>query len=178
MINPFDPNINFEPHLNDILFDTIRLCQIIQASGIKPSHIVGVSRGGLIPSVFMSHNLKLPLIPVCFSGSEGAGDDKTYTEIEVLPEFDKKDVILIVDDICDTGDTLSKMVKYYKRQKIEVYTAVLYFKDNWPTKDANEPTHGYIPTFYMNRIGPLSQWVVFPWQNPSNLILNQIQQQV
>lgn len=178
MLNPLDPNINFDPLLNDVLFDSVRLCQIIRSSGINPTHILGVSRGGLVPSVFMSHNLGIPLIPVCFSGADGAGDNKTFTEIEVLPEFDKKDVILIVDDICDTGDTLTKMVKYYKRQKIEVYAAVLYYKDNWLSKDANDPSHGFIPTFYMNRIGPLSQWVTFPWENPSTLILNQIQQQV
>lgn len=178
MLNPFDPNINFEPSLNDVLFDTIRMCQIIQTSGINITHILGVARGGLIPAVIMSHNLKKPMIPVCYSGSDGAGDDKQFTEIEVLPDFEKTDKILIVDDICDSGDTLTKMVKYYKRQKIEVYTAVLYYKDNWPQKDANESSHGYIPTFYMNRIGPLAQWVVFPWENPSNLILNQIQMQV
>lgn len=169
MLHQFN-TIETSPTINDVCYDTLQLGKII-ASSYQPDIIIGVSRGGLIPAVFLSHFLKIPMIPVSFSGSQGQGDKK-FTEIEVLPEIDKNLKILIVDDICDSGDTITKMIKYYNRQKNIVESAVLYYKDLWPHLAITDKKHGYIPSFFCHRIGDHTGWMTFPWENSQQVILN------
>jgi hypoxanthine phosphoribosyltransferase len=51
---------------------------------------------------------------------------------------------LVVDDICDTGETLKK--------SIAMYTATLHYK----------PTAGFTPDFYSKEVG--TEWIVYPWE--------------
>ena len=53
----------------------------------KYKGVYGVPRGGLIPAVYLSHYLNIPLISTLDIGQE----------------------ILVVDDIVDTGDSLRKL---------------------------------------------------------------------
>jgi len=64
------------------------LASKIKESGITISSIYGLPRGGLIPAVILSHKLNIPLF-------------KTGTDVLIGS-------VLIVDDICDTGETLEK----------------------------------------------------------------------
>ena len=49
--------------------DTNLICAKIEADGFKPDVIVGISRGGLIPGVMISHKLNIPFKPVHASTS-------------------------------------------------------------------------------------------------------------
>ena len=62
--------------------------------------IMGLPRGGLIPAVMLSHRLGLPLVSKPTKGT------------------------LIVDDICDSGETFIKMSKKYPTN----YLACLHLK--------------------------------------------------
>ena len=44
--------------------DTNLICEKIDADEFKPDVIVGISRGGLIPGVMISHKLNIPFKPV------------------------------------------------------------------------------------------------------------------
>ena len=68
-----------------------RLMYQIKESGLKFKNIYGVPRGGLIPAVILSHKLNIPLVK---------GD--------IGPDT------LVIDDICDSGETLDKLVKNIK----------------------------------------------------------------
>ena len=59
--------------------------------GIDLEFVSGIPRGGLIPSVMLSHRLDIPLVK---------GD--------IGPDT------LVIDDICDSGETLDKLVKKYQ----------------------------------------------------------------
>lgn len=63
--------------------------------------IAGISRGGLIPAVLIATELNKPLITLYIDKS-----DKVYIDRREWI-LDKK--VLIVDDICRTGKTLSLM---------------------------------------------------------------------
>jgi hypoxanthine phosphoribosyltransferase len=90
-------------------------------------NIYGVPRGGLIPATILSHRLNLPMI---FS----------TTMIS--------DSTLIVDDICDTGKTLKKIMR--KNSTIIVL---------WLTSRSK------IQPFYFNKVkGEDEPWIVFPWE--------------
>ena len=96
------------------------LCNTIATSGVQVKSITGIKRGGLIPAVMVSHKLNIPYV------------DRI-----------NKDT-LVVDDICDTGETLKK--------SIAMYTATLHYK----------PTAGFTPDFYAKEVG--SDWIVYPWE--------------
>ena len=103
------------------------LCHTIVTSGVQIKSITGIERGGLIPAVMISHKLNIPYV----------------TKIT-------KDT-LVVDDICDSGETLKNMVAGY--------TATLHFKK----------TAGFVPDFYSKEVG--DEWIVYPWErNDSDAI--------
>lgn len=117
----------------------------------KPDYIIGVSRGGLISAVRISHLLRVPMIPIAYSSKRGAGDNKDH--INQLPEL-KNHTMLIVDDISDSGNTLQELVDHYTKQGNKVETASIFFKD----KSIHEPTYyGYL-------IDDDFGWVKFPWE--------------
>ena len=94
----------------------------------KFKSVAGVPRGGLIPAVMLSHKL-------------GIG----YTPFNHLQEYNDK--VLIVDDISDSGETLTQIGgKGYS-------TATLCFR--YSTQ--------YTPDYYGEEIDN-DRWIVFPWE--------------
>jgi hypoxanthine phosphoribosyltransferase len=96
------------------------LCNTISTSGAQIKTITGIERGGLIPAVMISHKLNIPYVSKI-----------------------NKDT-LVVDDICDTGETLKNMVAGY--------TATLHYKK----------TAVFTPDFYAKEVG--DEWIVYPWE--------------
>ena len=75
---------------------------VLFEQSIDPQVIVGISRGGLVPGVMMSHWFKLPFKPV-----QAALRDFPDWEDYLPRKSDKR--VLIVDDICDSGETLERI---------------------------------------------------------------------
>ena len=73
--------------------DTNLICAKIEADGFKPDVIVGISRGGLIPGVMISHKLNIPFKPV-----HASTRDFPHWENYLPKSNDSK--VLIVADIC------------------------------------------------------------------------------
>jgi hypoxanthine phosphoribosyltransferase len=105
---------------DDISVLVEELCNTIAMSGIRIKSVTGIERGGLIPAVMISHKLNIPYV----------------TKIN-------KDT-LVVDDICDSGETLSNIVAGY--------TATLHYKK----------TASFTPDFYSKEVG--DEWIVYPWE--------------
>jgi hypoxanthine phosphoribosyltransferase len=115
-----------------------KLCRDISNSNWRPDYIVGISRGGLVPAVMISHYLNVPMKPLqvslrdggeCVSDCGMAEDALGYPKQERIVE-DENDIasildaagslleegenfknILIVDDINDTGATFNWIMK-------------------------------------------------------------------
>ena len=88
--------------------------QIINA-GFKYDYIVGLSRGGLIPGVALSHKLDIPFIPVKWSTTEKKGN------LEVFDLADNPRVnLLVVDDILDSGVTMKTFLDYHGKMDVAV----------------------------------------------------------
>ncbi len=105
---------------DDISILVEELCNTIAMSGIRIKSVTGIERGGLIPAVMISHKLNIPYV----------------TKIN-------KDT-LVIDDICDSGETLSNIVAGY--------TATLHYKK----------TASFTPDFYSKEVG--DEWIVYPWE--------------
>ena len=132
--------------------DVNSLCREILLDKFDPNVIVGLSRGGLTPGVMMSHWMKKPFKPI-------------KTSLRDFPEWEdylprKTDErVLIVDDICDSGETFHKIREYINERKengVDVRFAPL-----WWNCECN-----FEPHYYVNEIAKDSTktWIMFPWE--------------
>lgn len=111
----------------DIHIAIKRIADEIVSSNIKLTHIKGMQRGGLVPAVMLSHELGLPML----ESDLGRIDDK----------------VLIVDDICDSGNTLSYFTQF------GCPTATIHYKRSASIK----------PTFWAD-VASEGEWIVYPWE--------------
>ncbi|KKL53017.1 hypothetical protein LCGC14_2279620, partial [marine sediment metagenome] len=65
--------------------------------------------------------------------------------------------LLIVDDICDTGNSMKEVVDEYKARGHEVLTFALYYKE----------TSVFTPDFIWQTIHEDAPWVHYPWEQVS-----------
>jgi hypoxanthine phosphoribosyltransferase len=125
-------------HWDEITFLTSKLSHKIITSDLKFKNIFGLQRGGLIPAVILSHELGIPM---------AKGD--------IGPDT------LIVDDICDSGETLDKLIKKYQTLysfPFNLKTAVLHYKPQ---------TSCFEPTFY-SELYLSDYWLVYPWEKENS----------
>ena len=94
----------------------------------KIDGIYGLSRGGLIPAVMISHKLNIPWAKVTGKNT------------------------LIIDDICDSGNTLQNWVNNGFK------TATLHFKPN---------TACCMPTIWSNTHEG-DEWIIYPWEKSNS----------
>ena len=119
---------------NDIDILVENLCKKIKKYNVPFENILGVPRGGLIPAVMVSHNLGIPLTK---------GDITPYT--------------LVIDDICDSGKTLEKLVNRYQTEfsfPLNLKTAVLHYKPH---------TSVFEPTLWAKQWSS-NDWIIYPWE--------------
>ena len=71
----------------------------------KPDSIVGITRGGLLPAVMISHYFNIPMISINLSFRDNK--DNNEETLDPMIEFmSRYKSTLIIDDINDTGETL------------------------------------------------------------------------
>lgn len=123
------------------------LILIIRESQFKPDCVVGVVRGGYIPSEAISRALKVPLVLVRASSYS----DKSKIGSPVISEFIGKPFgkALIVDDLVDSGETLLQVKEILK--DFSPKTAVI-----WTKKDD-------IADFFVKRVEP-ETWIEQPME--------------
>lgn len=153
----------------------------------RPDYVVGITRGGLVPALLISHYLQIPMytLKVSLRDDEGSEsnlwmpedafgyipEDLRETPEQVSdPSLRKR--ILIVDDINDTGASLNWLMDDWEKGCMpaesaawdsiwgdNIRMAVLY--DNLASKCRKK----------MNYIGEEINkaekdcWIVFPWEN-------------
>lgn len=119
-----------------------------------PDYIVGVKRGGLIPAIRLSHIFNKPLIMMSCQLRDSEDNEVRLYEVEEIPK-DKN--ILIVDDICDSGITLRKIVNTLLIDGFDkIKTCAILFN-----------TSQDFPIDYcakkINR-NQDQRWIIFPWE--------------
>lgn len=135
--------------------DVNSLCREIVLDNFFPDVIVGLSRGGLVPGVMMSHWFKKPFHPVVASLRDFPKWE-TY-----LPDPEHKKV-LIIDDICDSGETFQKM-----KSAIDAYDSSVdvRFSSLWWNNEIEFEPHYYAQDMAKDST---NTWIHFPhegWWN-------------
>ena len=133
--------------------DVNTLCREIVLDKFDPDVIVGLSRGGLTPGVMMSHWMEKP-----FKSIKASLRD--YPEWEDYMPRKSDERVLIVDDICDSGETSHKIRKHINERKkngVDVRFATL-----WWNNECN-----FEPHYYVNEIAKDSTktWINFCWES-------------
>lgn len=135
------------------------LVEQIIASDQRFDRVVGISRGGLVPGVALSHKLNIPFTVVGVSSY----NNETHEQQTLI--CDTPDVvfegwegnILVVDDLVDSGTTMQFLLdKIAENKKVKnTSIATLYYKKTSIIK----------PDFYVEAT---DKWIVFSWENSSS----------
>ena len=119
---------------NDIEKQVDSLAEQINKMDKKPFYIYGVPRGGAIPAVWLSHK---------------TGIDYYQLNSTQISKTANLSHILIVDDICDSGETIKKLKENFPKCQ----TATLYYKE---TAIDKPDIYGKISIY---------DWIYFPWES-------------
>ena len=130
----------------------------------RPDYIVGVTRGGLIPAVMMSHytGVKMHTLDVRLRDADHSPEHAVW----MSEEAGAGKRILIIDDINDTGETFKWIVKDWEESNppadwLDIWGNTVRFAtiiDNAPSKFDVDYT-----SIEINKAEDPA-WIVFPFE--------------
>lgn len=133
---------------NDLIHDIVMQ---IQSDGYTPDLIIGLSRGGLLPAIVLSHALKVQVVPVPWSTRDYKDQDISY---HVREQMRTATAILVVDDINDSGVTFTGLMNAMGHDAaLKTKWASLYQRDG--------------SSFQSNYVGDYIHsdvWINFSWE--------------
>ena len=147
-------NLNWQ-QIEDLIVD---LEIQIKHSRKKYDWIIGINRGGLIPSVLLSHRLGVAHgvhTVQSYTGTEKR-ELKSDLYISMIGLIKPNHNILVVDDISDSGDSLTAALKSIRRKDsdaINIDVATLHYK----------PKSNFKPNYFAKQIDD-DLWIMYPWE--------------
>jgi hypoxanthine phosphoribosyltransferase len=149
-----------------LLVDSIRLARQIHKSGFRPTHIVGVWRGGAPVGIAVQEYLDYRGIEtnhLAVRTASYTGIDRQAPEVRVFGEgylvdtLNAEDRLLIVDDVYDSGRSIQALQRVLKEKcrrnyPGEVKVATVFYKPARNTTDS-------LPDFFVEET---DDWLVFP----------------
>ena len=149
----------------DLLKDSFQLAWNVFKSGYEPNYIVGVWRGGapigIAVQEFLSY-LGIQSDHVAIRTSYYTGIDSKKDSVQVyglnyvIRKLESEDRLLIVDDVHDTGNSISQIItdlkKACKKNTPEIKVATTFFKPSQNKTDRK-------PDYFLHET---DKWLVFP----------------
>jgi hypoxanthine phosphoribosyltransferase len=116
--------------------------------------VVGVARGGIIPASIVARHLDADFA-IFSAKSYNEKRERSKIALGNIPDCNRNGNILIVDEICDSGNTLSACKDVFKKNYAsqKIYTSSIAYKKN----------SIHVPDFYFNSYS-VDEWVIFPWE--------------
>ena len=141
---------SWEESIQD-LHDLVRQMTVDRFS---PQVIVGISRGGLPPAVMLSAYFDIPLKPLKSSLRHFPQWE------EYMPRPTDRE-ILIVDDICDSGATFTRIREDILRNTKVKKGPIVRFASLYSNADQD-----FTPDYYVRELNQNQQqvWIEFPWK--------------
>jgi hypoxanthine phosphoribosyltransferase len=149
-----------------LLEDSFALANLVLDSGFRPTHIVGIWRGGAPVGIAVQELLAyrgietdhIAIRTASYSGIDRQGKEvRVYALGYLIDVLDPDDRLLVIDDVFDTGRSIEAFLKELRLRcrhntpsTIKVATA--YYK---PGRNQTELT----PDFFVHQT---EEWLVFP----------------
>ena len=139
---------------NDFLEDVDKIAHDVINSGIEIDYIVGITRGGLLPAVLLSHRLDVPMRTVSWSTFHK--DQMREHAYDIADDISEGKKILLVDDILDSGRTMAELLDDWECSREKIKIAVLLHNTN----------QSIIPDFWGRRFSRTDTpaWIDFWWE--------------
>ncbi|MFN3909976.1 MAG: phosphoribosyltransferase [Candidatus Anstonellaceae archaeon] len=131
-----------------------KLSEKIINKNFNPDLIIGISRGGLVPTRLLSDLLNIKNVATIRLEIYKKKNNKNKKPklLQPLAINIKNKKVLVVDDVSDSGTSLKFIKKYLKEKKPhEIKFATLHLK----------PNATFIPDFYVTKT---SSWIIYPWE--------------
>jgi hypoxanthine phosphoribosyltransferase len=149
----------------DLLEDSFRLGIEVLESGYEPTLIIAIWRGGTPVGMALQEVLAycgvesdhIAIRTSSYVGVDQRGEVAVHGLNYIVKKIRRKDRVLIVDDVFDTGNTIRAVVDEIKRRARgntpkDIRVAVPWFK---PTRNETD----MVPDFYLRET---AEWLVFP----------------
>lgn len=149
-----------------LLADSMRLARKVYESGFRPTHIVGVWRGGAPVGIAVQEYLEyrgletdhIAIRTSSYTGiAQQAREVKVFGEGYLVDTLNAEDRLLIVDDVFDSGRSIEAILRVLKAKCRRNFpdaakVATVFYK---PLRNATTT----IPDFYLEET---DDWLVFP----------------
>jgi hypoxanthine phosphoribosyltransferase len=130
------------------------LASTIAADGFRPDAIVAIARGGLTLAGALGYALDVKMLGSLNVEFYTGVEERLEAPVVLPPTLDQESLagksILLVDDVADSGRTLSLVLQLLEAGGGEVRTVCLYSKPG----TVQEPDYVWRRT---------SRWILFPW---------------
>jgi uncharacterized protein len=104
MSQPSEPELFYLEYYEDFLAKVRILSRKLREGDWLPEVVIGVGRGGLVPAVYISHQLELPMLSIDHSSNMPGFADELLAKVAAMSAEGRR--LLFVDDINDSGGTI------------------------------------------------------------------------
>lgn len=139
---------------NDFIDDVDKIANEVIVSGIEIDYIVGITRGGLLPAVLLSHRLDVPMRTVSWSTFHK--EQMREHAYDVADDICEGKKILLVDDILDSGRTITELLDDWECGRDNIKIAVLLHNTN----------QSIVPDYWGRQFNRANtpDWIDFWWE--------------
>jgi hypoxanthine phosphoribosyltransferase len=122
-------------------------------SGWFPNVVVGIKRGGLVPAVTLSHHMNVPMLVASCQLRDG----NPNIDLSEIIKLDYNNKILLVDDICDSGETFKQVIHQFNK---------IGFKNIKSCSIFYNIRQSFYVDFKAKKIDRQEnkKWIIFPWE--------------
>lgn len=173
---------------NDVKGLVHNILRQVTLDQFKPDYVLGITRGGLVPAVMISHYLGVPCHTLKVSLRDygesesnlwmpedafGAVSPQEQDVLKCRWDINKRKNILIVDDIKDSGNTINYIVEDWEMSCFpdeekawsSVWNSTVKFAVLVNNTDSDVGTHVEID--YSGKVidnAKQNTWIDFPWE--------------
>lgn len=142
---------------DDFLSFVSTLARTVSQDEWKPDFVVGIGRGGLVPAVYMSQMMSIPMLSIDQSAKVPGFADELLVKLATMTKAGQR--ILIIDDINDSGRTIAGLRRLLRaHETVEDHLRFAVMINNTVSQETVDYAVQIIDRTDDKR------WFVFPWE--------------
>jgi hypoxanthine phosphoribosyltransferase len=150
-------------------FEVLALSLVEQLRGPRYDLVLGIARGGLPLSVYLSHKLGTRTFGALLAQkTKFEKRDRLVVSEYILPPCQPQ-TILVIDDVVAYGDlfaSVDALLRSYYGSHVSIIYATLFID---MAQVSQGPFHSMLETLsYAEDIDNSQIWIAFPWENTPN----------